>query len=438
MTSRPNHPAHAGPACTPGADALPTLCPADASAFDAWVEAGFDLAAVPAPLAPRAAHAAALLAPLDAPSAVAASPVTDLIDGVWRRVAAHAEIEERGIAVSPDGWESRDLNLIPDDEDALEALVAAGFDPARTPGALRQRAHRHARLLALLDTPSSAGAPSDAAGRDRLVAATLERVQLSIDSHERRLVLEPAAASRSTFRLSDLASVAAIITIGAAVVWPVMGAVRDSARRAACKAGLGSVAQAFNLYGGDYTGSLPMASASVAGVPWWNVGTQDQSNSANLFTLVRSDYADAASLACAGNARGCGSPPPSGAVDWDCVSSVSYSYRLLFTRHRPRLDDGRQFILLVDRSPVVLKAKSGQLIDPLENSPNHGGRGQAVLFSDGRVVWTSSPFAPGTQDNMWLPRSTEEALSRFASYRRAAPLRGTEEPSCLEDAFVGP
>jgi len=41
------------------------------------------------------------------------------------------------------------------------------------------------------------------------------------------------------------------------------------------------------------------------------------------------------------------------------------------------------------------------------NSPNHGFRGQNVLYRDGHVVWTIHPYSGPNWDNIWLRRRTD-------------------------------
>ena len=90
-----------------------------------------------------------------------------------------------------------------------------------------------------------------------------------------------------------------------------------------------------------------------------------------------------------------------------------------------------------DRSPVVLRTVRGIAIDPRENSPNHAGRGQQVLLSDGSAFWLTTPMVT-SRDNLWLPRPIEDAIRRLRGQAPPDTLSGHESPASLQDAFVGP
>lgn len=323
--------------------------------------------------------------------------------------------------------------LAPLDEDALEALVVAGFDPAKCPTKLRARAQKHASVLSALDIPVSSGQ------RDVLVSATLSRVQSAIDSGSSRMRLDPVRARpRMALRWGDLISVAALLLIASAVITPMVGAVRNFSQQSGCQAGMGAaVGRAFASYANDFRDSLPMASASRAGAVWWAVGKPENSNSANLFTLVGKEYAKTRDLACAGNASACVQIVGAAARDWKCSEEVSYSFQNMFAAERPRWDMMNQSVVVADRSSVIVRAMRGEQFNPVANSDNHATRGQNALLTDGHVRWMRTPVL-ANGDNIWLPRTLEEIIARRQDPTRAEPLRGTETPVGPSDAFLTP
>ncbi len=397
------------------------LCPHDARAMEALLEAGLDCSKVSAELRPRAEQCAAMLGLLGR----GPTPVCDesLIDATLVRVA----------------WSRRSQNTVdlsPRDEDALEALVVAGFDPAKCPSSVRERAARHAATLAGLNMLLS---PAD---RETLVWRTLASVQANIDTGQKRLVMDPAAGegrSRIAFRWGDLISVAALLLIASAVIAPMVGAVRGMSQQAGCRAGLANAFRGFSSYANDYQESLPLASASLAGSRWWDIGRPEHSNSANLYTLLRAKYAQSGDLACSGNSTACRDVPTPEAMDWKCSDAISYSYRSQFVPERmswARAADA-PFVVLADRSPVIVRAMRNEWINPLANTDNHSGRGQNVMFSNGAIRWMATPvLADG--DNIWLPRTLEEAFAKLQNPTRAAPLLGNETPVGKSDAFLSP
>lgn len=400
-----------------------TLCPADQAALDALIDASFELADVPPAHAPRAERLLRQMGLLGDCSH--ASGCDGLVRDCLARVALAQTAHE-----APE--------LVPQDEDALESLVQHNFDPRRTASAVRQRASAIASVLALLPQSSAERAAADAAAKEALVQSTLLSVQQAVDQQElaMKVAARPRVAGRR-FRLPDLVSVAAMLLIGVAVAWPVMSAARERSRLAHNESNLRSIGQGMGMYSGSSGGALPVATASIAGVPWWNVGHAEQSNSANLFTLIREGYTCPSLYKAPGNraASSCIIDPQ--AWDWACIDEVPYSYQNQFARRRTVWRQSPDMIVLADRSPVTLRAIARQWVDPLENSPNSGGRGQHTLHLDGAVAWSDSPVT-ARGDNIWLPRQLEDMLRRAANQRRAEPLQGTEQPAGIDDTFLVP
>jgi hypothetical protein len=348
------------------------------------------------------------------------------------------------------------------DAEALDAYVAAEFRTAKVPAILRARAEKLEDMVRLITEPPAAAAMSNYGLTDRTMRriAAAERDRASYEAPE---PLRPVGG----FRFADLISVAAVLLLGAAVLWPVLTTVRGHQQRGDCLANLGRVASALGQYTGDYQGSLPIASASYGGT-WLDVGSSaDRSNSANLFNLFRSSYVPLRDLACAGNPNCVQNPVDKSAHDWRALPEVSYSYYIMFGETHPTPDSNPETIILADKSPVVIRASTGQTIRfPRENSPNHGGRGQWALRANGSAVWLASPQV-GT-DNIWLNQQGEQAWAKFeaalpeilAQFAKGArsgvvgvpngaaqsgavgvpggTLTGSELPQSPSDSFLGP
>lgn len=374
-----------------------------------------------------------------------------------------------------DGWIGEDSGLSPDDEDALEALVAAGFEPRSVTGALRPRAEHILRLLSGLGAPIATVASADVgfrvsgvsaseggvvwADREARVAATLAAIERVEDHAALRRRLggpgrrEESAAElggglgRFAFRIREVAAVAAVLAIGAAILAPMTSHWRDQSSRTACVGNMAGAGVAFAQYAGDFRDSYPMASASVVGTPWWLTGrSAEHSNSANLFTLVRAGYSPLRSLACQHSpfwSTECGEQPRPDQFDWSGPNELTLSFRVLFTADRPRWGQGgprgERQVVLADRSPITLDPveleREPRIQDPMANSQNHGGRGQSVLFGDGSSVFTTTPVVNG--DNLWLPRGFEQAIDLSRRLGRPVILR-LDASSEAGDAFVGP
>lgn len=413
------------------------LCPADALAIDALVASGFDAGRAAAGADPdtqrRITRIAGLLAALEpAPGAVTPADARLLVDVTMARALREgARRDDAGASLSPD------------DAAAVDALLAARWDPEETPARHAPRARKIASALTGLDDPALA--PRSATAKAALVEATLARVQRETDRARALRSLDPAALSSGArghrFRLADVISIAAMLVLTFGVIFPTADRLRQDARLQACAANLQNAGIGFATYANDHQGRLPMHAAGFAGAPgssgaggagggsgaWWNVG-DERSHSANLFTLVREKYVRLIDLTCPGNSAANPDLDVEHHTDWRNPDEVSYSYQL--PPPSPLVWSGRiRMIVLTDRSPVIDRARRGEAIDPFARSVMHKGRGQNVLVTDGSARLLVSPILPNG-DNIWLPRSQES---------QARPtLKGVERPAAQDDAFVGP
>lgn len=415
----------------------PRLCPKSRAAVESLVEAGQDLNRVPAEHRPRCEKVAALLSALGrcehgaCPKSLTA-----------RTLAKIKSVGGSGVSAGSSGAAPM-FELCDEDHDALEALVSEHMDARRVAGGVRERAERAGLLLSQLD---ATGLEITAEDRASLVARTLARVDADVTAGASRMRVHSAAergVSRRSWRLADIAGIAAVVGIGAAVLWPTVSAMRQRSVQVAGAARMGQTGAAMAQYGSDWRGSMPMATASLAGGVWWNVGKPAQSNSANLFTLRRTGYATLDQLTSPGNAASRGVQLSSDAWDWNSLEQVSYSYQNQFATQRACMAESEpSFVVLADKSPVALRAWRGERVVYFnENSPNHGGRGQNALRLDGTVKWLETPFTE-SGDNLWLPQSVEKVVrcaERLARGEKGCDaLRGIEQPSAKNDVFLCP
>ncbi len=437
-SSQPHQPEDARPA-----DSRSTLSPADQQALDALLANNWS------PADPRQVRIVQTIAPL------AAGPAPDpaLVDATLARIL---RVSAQPAASADSAQPVAQLSVT--DAEALDAYFNNQHNLRSVPASLRDRAQRIDALSNLI-----ASTPSPASGRDLLIERTLARVDAARAQSNRAISIAETPSRRGTWRLADLVSVAATLLVGVSVLWPLMGAWSKRASRVNCAGNMNTVAQAMGLYTGDQRGSLPMASASLAGLPWWETGKNvEHSNSANLFTLRRANYATLEQLRCGGNRKCSGEDLPNDARDWKSINDVSYSYFVMFGDRRPQWSDPSSTVVLADASPVVRRAIVGNVIYANENSWNHGGEGQWALRIDGSAIWLRTPYhtsSNGQPDNLWLPANLEEALAaserqwretgssdpiRVRSRRDAADaranvtLQGRESPRGADDTFLGP
>ncbi len=380
------------------------LSPEDERALDALLEQGFD---------PADANANSPLARL---LSLLGTPLDDEQQDV---LADLTVLRARQFAGNPE--------LTNRDADALDAWVMHGYDVSKVPAALRDRAEQLDRL--------AASAIRVDAGAGDLIERTLAHVQTRIDAEEDRMIARPSAWSR--IRLADIVSVAAALLIGVSIIWPAASAVRSQQTRLACASNMQAAGAAMGLYATANRESLPVATASFGG-SWLDVGTTpERSNSANLFTLVRTGHVPMEGLACRGNPDAATDPADPDQHDWRALPEVSYSYQIVSGWRpvwRERTESGEPAIVLADRSPVVIRAVAGKPIDPYAGSPNHDGTRHHVLRTDGTAEYLRSPVVGG--DNIWLPRVIERILKDIET--REGLIRGSERPVGPGDVFLGP
>lgn len=394
----------------------PRLTDADSDALDALVESGFSQ---PEPSNDREARLRSLFALLETPVPAETDRPTrvSLVDLRARR-AAQAEA-----APAP--------ALGTDDTAAVDHWMR--HDASAPPASLAARVERQ-EALAILAT---AGVPAEASSRTDLIERTLAAAKAAETAQHRRMVLEDQTApTGSRFRIADMISVAATLLIVGSVALPALQGVTRAREQAACLSNMQSVAQAFGSYAGANADMMPMATAGFGG-SWMDVGTPNRSNSANFYTLARTDYARLADLACPTNLNAPRGEAAPDSMDWRTIDELSYSYRIMPTgglRMTIAVPTTDSVVLTADRSPVTLRIAHGLRVYPEANTPNHGSRGQHVQRLDGSTVWTTSPVIQG--DNIWLPHPIETAIRQVRIH--FGVIEGTEMPESATDAFVGP
>jgi hypothetical protein len=272
--------------------------------------------------------------------------------------------------------------LSPQDAALVDALVESGFQPGSIAGlgtGERRRVQAIASVFELLEDYPVEDAD------DTLVHATLARIDRHVDDRAARMSVEAAReAPRRRIRMPDFISVAAVILIGASVVWPLATHMRQRAIDTGCSDNLRRMGLAFDGYAADNEGTMPVARAGL--LSHW---LPSYRNVENLQPLVAGNYCSAGDMDCPGH---------------EDMHGESYSYRWHLPDHRAMWGPGRgQLTLaLADRNPLVDAFLAARVAAPLSLSINHGGRGQNVLVSDGRTVWLVQPVVGGN-DNIWLP-----------------------------------
>jgi hypothetical protein len=275
----------------------------------------------------------------------------------------------------------------------LDYLVEHGFEPAALDGlssADRPRGQRLLDQLAILDAYPDPDV-SETADDETLVAATMARIERADDERAARMKLAPLdeRGSGRRFRLGDLIAVASVAILAVTVIVPLSSARRSQAIEARCADNLRLVSQGLVSYGIDHQ-AMPMAASLLPDLSTW-VGYR---NGDNLRHLAARQYCGPTCLACPGDAE----------------SDSCYALEVPTADSFRRLQSGPRHVLVGDRNPLVDLERHGQKVGSVAlNAASHEGRGQNLLFSDGAVEFTTSPFMPALAaegsgpDNIWLP-----------------------------------
>ena len=341
---------------------------------------------------------------------------------------------------------TRITSLSPEDAAAADAVLASralGSDAAGpVPAGLSERAEAVRVLLGTLEAGWVAEDPADDLA-DRAVQRMIDERQ------RRRFSLQIAQAAGSGmhrgrggfggFQWRQITTAAAMVLIALGLLLPVLNRVRTGSQQAQCGNNLATAGIGFGGFAQDHNDALPRYQP---GEVWWKIGRptsvshdgRSESNSANLYLLIRKGYTSPRELACPENPHANPATLTADHADWPTPESVSFSYQNQTTPKPIRLTAVPLIPLLADRNPLFVvkgerlgKASCGDAAP----SRSHGQRGQNILFSDGRVTWTLGPRLQrlgGGQDNIW---TMAHVPTRRVSGDEAAP-----DPAL--DSFLSP
>ncbi|MCG3178500.1 MAG: hypothetical protein BIFFINMI_00828 [Phycisphaerae bacterium] len=268
------------------------------------------------------------------------------------------------------------------------------------------------------------------------------------------------------FTLIELLIIIGILALLLAILMPSLSAAREAARRVKCAHNLHNIGLALASYANDNGTQYPRTNKSPN--KWRNVGYQATFNDATnatknagnlraLYLLIRGRYATPDLFIC-----------PSASTDEAlAVNSIdtyyefprrvncSYSYYNTWG-WSPKSTDNSALAVLADRNPLIkfywyptwscdrgdandavsMDARVDRNVPESANSPNHGGRGQNVLFIGGQVEFHGTPriglTINGVQDNIY----TEADGSAWGKVMNETVLG--EEPYSSDDAWLVP
>jgi len=281
--------------------------------------------------------------------------------------------------------------LSEDDARVLDQLAENGFDSANIESLDAQdrpRGEAINNLFSLLERY-----PVEDAS-DELIDATLARVNRAEEERSDRMNFGVAAAntgqlSGRRWRFPDLFATAALILIAVGVIWPVSNSLRKSRAVAQDHDNLVENHAGMSTYASENNGATPMqAAASLLPDPFeWMGGHAGQHNA-----KIRE--------ACGSYARPDDFHQPGGDP-----SSDAYSFQV-WSPGDDLLASNRVIASNANPLPALQGAPSPLTAsEAVQNSRSHSGRGQNVLYGDGRVDLLETSEVDG--DRIWDPGSTD-------------------------------
>lgn len=312
--------------------------------------------------------------------------------------------------------------------DQLEAEERASFDAElRSDAALRLASERLARVLRPLDQAPAVLSPANLA--DRVLSHVHRTRQME---HSPGLPVGERAPRRFLpfpgGRAREWIAVAACILLLLTVSVPGVASLRERSRQAICGNNLADVFRGLSGYRQSCDENLPF-SGRVTNAAWLPGGSGETfaSNSRHIFLLPKLGFVTATrSFVCPSDATRQAMQPASISTRSDFaergVSYDSWNLSGMSPIVRPR----SAVPYLSDAGPFFVRARFDSSVDAERaNSPVHRGRGQSILFLDGRVQWTTSPMCGEQRDHVWLIRNVRT-------------YNGTETPERESDAHLIP
>ncbi len=277
------------------------------------------------------------------------------------------------------------------DSAAIDILIEHGFDLAAATNAHPALAARLAaahQLFGRLDSYETE--PVD----ESLVDLTLARIAREDENAASRMRLEPSALPKlGSGRWHDFIAIACaailLVSIGAPIFAWMSG--RNADLR--CSENLRQLGAGIAAYHGDHR-SMPMQASLLPDLTSLG-GWQNYRNGKHLSSLVDGQYCSAGCTACGNDTTGEG-----------------YAYQVPNSTASFAWAGGFRAPAVADRNPVIDLMRRGRSVGTFSmNSPEHGGRGQNLLFTDGSVEFVATPVLvlPASahlashSENIWIP-----------------------------------
>jgi len=272
--------------------------------------------------------------------------------------------------------------------------------------------------------------PDEQAPKD-LVAKTVARIRQARQTEA--LIAREEAKRRAvhpTFSLRELGVAAAAVLLIAVALIPPLRQARHTAIATQCASNVGRIGSGMLAYANAYDDYLPAADGKTRRWLPTDADSQAFSNSAVLYRLIRGGYVSNTAFRCPAGGSDT-FQATADMTDFPAAKYISYSYQHTLGSRGLRVSDPQlqtvmaRMAILADSTPLFEDGKFIRRNVTGKSSPNHGGRGQNVLFIDRHVEWTKTPDVGVDDDNIFMVSGIED-------------YTGSEEPADMTDTFLLP
>ena len=204
---------------------------------------------------------------------------------------------------------------------------------------------------------------------DDLVAKTISRVnEVAHESQanlQQLLAVEEAKSDTPKIRYigfaKRLAMAAVFMVVGSIAIMAFNSAsnyARFKSQQTICQAQFANIGGAVSNYMSDHDGRLPSV-ASAAGSPWWklgNKGANNESNTRNIWLLVKGNYVNADDFVCPGSSHGKGREKLTAETisylnDFPDRQFIQYSFQLICDKSR-KINNAGSCVIAADLNPL--------------------------------------------------------------------------------------
>ena len=290
---------------------------------------------------------------------------------------------------------------------AVDLLIEHGFD---LDSAIRANPTSADRLRAAHTLFTNLDAYEAEPVDDSLVDATMARIAREDEAVRDRMRFDNTTQpSRGGGHWNDFIGLACAGILLLAVGVPIASWVRGRNADARCGENMRLLGSGLASYVTDHS-HMPIAAGFAPDLS--SLGSWSQYRGGkHLVALTDGQYCETGCLACGNDETGEG-----------------YAYQVPHSTAHYTWQNGVRAPAIADRNPVIDLRRRGQQIGTLiMNSPEHGGRGQNVLFTDGSVEFLGSPIVvipacsllPSHTENIWLPMDrgqSEDGLDHPADW----------------------